>query len=193
MASNGTQTHGKRMEYKQVDNFDVNDIAPDAPVGEWQVSIPRGKCKVQPTKEEKLPLLIVPIRLDKTDEEGEEFQKALGSELAKMFTFGMSNPRADRQMKRELRQLCEAADVDLDIIPKKLRDPENDLEPLIRAFEGKKFTAWTKHRVRKDTGETIVDVLVQNPNAPIRASGEDGEEEEEERPARGAGKKGRGR
>ena len=40
-------TQGKRMDYKRV-SFDVNEIAPDAPGGEWGMSIPRGKCKVQP-------------------------------------------------------------------------------------------------------------------------------------------------
>lgn len=192
MASNGTQTHGKKMEYKQVSNFDVNEIAPDAPAGEWGVSIPRGKCKVQPTKEEHYPMLIVPVRLDKTEEEGEEFTKALGSELSAMIVFfGDEKPRAARMSKLRLRQLCEAAEVDLDVIPKKLTDPENDLEPLIRALEGKKFKAWTKLQTRKDTGEVVTDLLFQNPNAPIKGDTE--EEEEEERPAARGGRGGKNR
>ena len=79
MAATTAGNGQKKMEFKQVD-FDVNEIAPDAPEGEWMMSIPRGKCKVQPTKEEKLPLLIVPVRLDSTEEEGDKFQKALGNE-----------------------------------------------------------------------------------------------------------------
>lgn len=194
-ANSGIQ---KKMEYKQVD-FDVNEIAPDAPVGEWGVSIPRGKCKVQPTKEDKYPMLIIPIRLDKTEEEGEEYEKALGAELSVMVVFfGNEKARAARMSKLRIRQLCEAADVDLDLIPKKIKDPENDLQPLIRALEGKKFPAWTKHTERKDTGETVTDVLFMNPKAPTRSANADEEEEEEsEEEARtvrkAAGKNGKGR
>ena len=192
MATNSTSTHsqGKRMEYKQVE-FDVNEIAPDAPVGEWGVSIPRGKCKVQPTKEDKYPMLIVPIRLDKSDEEGEEFQKALGAELSTMIVFfGDEKARAARMSKLRLRQLCEAADIDLDLVPKRLTDPESDLEPLIRALEGKKFTAWTRHTIRKDTGETTTEILFQNPKAALTGSGDgDGEGDDDDRPAARSGGK----
>lgn len=183
--ANGTAAQtGKKMEYKQV-NFDVNEIAPDAPVGEWMVSIPRGKCKVQPTKEDHYPMLIVPVRLDKTEEEGEEFEKALGTELSTMIVFfGDEKARAARMSKLRLRQLCEAADIDLDVIPKKLTDPENDLEPLIRALEGKKFPAWTKHNTRKDTGETVTDLLFQKPGG-LKASADTDEEEEDDDKPRG--------
>jgi hypothetical protein len=180
--ANGTATQGKKMEYKQV-NFDVNEIAPDAPAGEWMVSIPRGKCKVQPTKEDHYPMLIVPVRLDKTEEEGDEFQKALGSELSTMIVFfDDAKPRAARMSKLRLRQLCEAADVDLDVIPKKLNDPDNDLEPLIRALEGKKFPAWTKHTTRKDTGEVVTDLLFQKPGGLKTTADNDDEEEDDDKP-----------
>lgn len=177
----------KKMQYRKV-SFDVHEIAPDAPEGEWQVSIPRGKCKVQPTKEDHYPMLIVPVRLDGTEEDGEEFEKALGVELSSMIVFfGDEKARAARLSKLRLRQLCEAADVDLDVIPKELEDPENDLEPLIRALEGKKFTAWTVLRTRKDTGEVVSELSFQNPNKPLTsndADDEDDDEEEDDRPSR---------
>lgn len=183
MASNSTAQHDKgqkRMDYKQVD-FDVNEIAPDAPVGEWVGSVPRGKCKVQPTKEDHFPMLIVPVRLDSTEEEGDEHEKALGTELSTMIVFfDNTKPRAARMSKLRLRQLCEAADVDLDIIPKKLHDPNNDLEPLIRALEGKKFSVWTRHQTRSDTGEVTTELLFRDPKAPISASSEDDEDEDED-------------
>ena len=180
MASNGTATHsgkggsgGKRMDYKPVSGFDVNEIAPDAPAGEWTVSIPRGQCKVQPTKDDKLPMVVVPVRLEKTDEDGDDFQKALGTSLTVYLVFGQTNPRAARMSKLRIRQLCEAADVDLDVLPKDLTDPENDLQPLIHALEGKKFQAWTRHQTRKDTGETTTEIQFQNPNAPIGGGARD--------------------
>jgi len=167
------ESNQKKMEYKRV-SFDVNEIAPDAPAGEWGVSIPRGKCKVQPTKEDRYPMLIVPIRLDSTEEEDEVYQKALGAELSSMIVFfGDEKARAARMSKIRLRQLCEAADVDLDVIPKDLEDPENDLEPLIRALEGKKFTAWTKLQPRKDTGEVTTEVVFLNPNKVLSAADDD--------------------
>ena len=141
----------------------MDEIAPDAPAGEWEASIPRGKCKVQPTKEDHYPMLIVPIRLDKTDETDEAYEKALGAELSSMIVFFGDEKAQCGLVCRELRlrQLCEAADVDLDVIPKVIEDPENDLEPLIRALEGKKLTVWTVLTTRKDTGEVVTDVRFQ--------------------------------
>lgn len=198
MATNSAAASKRTMEYRKV-AFDVHEIAPDAPEGEWGVSIPRGKCKVQPTKEDRYPMLIVPIRLDKTDEDGEAYEKALGVELSVMIVFfGDEKPRAARLSKIRLRQLCEAADVDLDVIPKELGDdPENELEPLIRELEGKKFSAWTVLQTRKDTGEVTSEVKFLDPHKTLASSrdGEDEEEEEEEgeeeerKPARSSKKK----
>jgi len=181
-----TESNQKKMEYKRV-KFDVNEIAPDAPAGEWKVSIPRGKCKVQPTKEDRYPMLIVPIRLEGTEEESETYTKALGAELSSMIVFfGDEKARAARMSKLRLRQLCEAADVDLDVIPKDLEDPEADLEPLIRALEGKKFTAWTRLTTRKDTGEVTTELIFQNPNKTLAAAGgDDDDEDDDDTPQRG--------
>lgn len=168
------------MDYKRV-KFNIDEIAPDAPAGEWEVSIPRGKCKVQPTKEDHYPMLIVPIRLDKTDETDEVYEKALGAELSAMIVFfGNEKARAARMSKLRLRQLCEAADVDLDVVPKELEDPENDLEPLIRALEGKKFTAWTVLQTRKDTGEVVTELRFQNPNKALSSSSATDDDDEDE-------------
>ena len=192
MASTNSATQGKRMDYKQVE-FDVTEIAPDAPAGEWEATIPRGECKVQPTKEDHYPMLIVPIRLDKTEEEGDEFEKALGAKLSVMIVFfGNEKARAARMSKLRLRQLCETADIDLDLIPKSLKDPENDLEPLIRALEGKKIKVWTKLTTRKDTGEITTEVLLANPKAALTTKGDD-DEDEDDAPAKPAAKGGKGK
>lgn len=180
------------MEYKRV-SFDVNEIAPDAPAGEWQVSIPRGKCKVQPTKEDHFPMIIVPIRLDSTEEDDEAFQKSLGTELSTFLVFGAKTPRGERMCKLRIRELCEAADVDLDLIPKKLGDdPENELEPLIRALEGKKFTAWTKLQARKDTGEVVTEISFRDMNKLLTTGAgdddDDDEDDDDDKPARGSAK-----
>ena len=170
----------KKMEYKRV-SFDVNEIAPDAPAGEWMASIPRGKCKVQPTKEHGFPMIIVPIRLDSTDEDDEAFQKALGTELSTFLVFGAKSPRGERMAKLRIREVCEAADADLDLIPKKLGDdPETELEPLIRALEGKKFTVWTKLQTRKDTGEIVTEIAFRDINALLTSGADDNDDNEDE-------------
>jgi hypothetical protein len=176
---------GKKMEYRKV-SFDVTEIAPDAPEGEWQVSIPRGKCKVQPTQKDNFPMLIVPVRLDGTDEEGEQFEKALGVELSTMIVFfDNSNARAARMSKMRLRQLCEAADVDLDTIPKEIGDdPPNELEPLIRALEGAKFTAWTRLSTRKDTGEVTSELVFVDPSGALVAGDDDDDDDDDDRSSR---------
>ncbi len=197
-----TQTNQKKMEYKKV-SFDVNEIAPDAPAGEWRVSIPRGKCKVQPTKEDHYPMLIVPIRLDSTEEDEEVYTKALATELSVMIVFfGDEKARAAKMSKLRLRQLCEATDVDLDLVPKVLEDPEADLEPLIRALEGSKFTAWTVLTTRKDTGEVTTEVRFQDPKGTLKAAGGDDDDDDDDEPkserqprgkARPSGKNGKSR
>jgi hypothetical protein len=194
--ANTQQTNQKKLEYKKV-KFNVDEIAPDAPAGEWEASIPRGKCKVQPTKEDHYPMLIVPIRLDKTDETDEAYEKALGAELSSMIVFfGDEKARAARMSKLRLRQLCEAADVDLDVIPKVIEDPENDLEPLIRALEGKKLTVWTVLTTRKDTGEVVTDVRFQNPNKALASTtddDDDDDDDEDDKPARGKARSSNGK
>ena len=191
-----TNAATKKMEYRKV-NFDVNEIAPDAPEGAWMVSIPRGKCKVQPTKEDKYPMLIVPIRLDKTEEDGDEFQAAIATELSVMIVFfSDTDGRKARLSKVRLRQLCEAADVDLDVIPKEIGDdPANELEPLIKELEGKKFQAWTVLQTRKDTGEVTTEIRFTDPDQKMSAARDDDddieedEDEEEEEKARPRKKK----
>jgi hypothetical protein len=171
------------MAFKEV-TYDINEIAPDAPEGAWTASIPRGKIKIQPTKEDRYPMLIIPLRLDKYEgeEEGEVFDKALGTELSLMVVFfGDEKAKAARMGKLRLRQLCEATDVDLDVVPKKITS-EEDLADLVSALEGKKLPIWTKHNVRKDTGETVVDVQLQKPGG-LRTAADADEGEEDERPA----------
>ena len=116
-----TAQQGKKMEFRPVD-FDVNEIAPDAPEGEWMASVPRGKIKIQATKEDHYPMMIIPLRLDSTEEDSEQYQKALGTELSHMIVFfGDEKARAARMSKLRLRELCEAAEVDLELVPTAVR------------------------------------------------------------------------
>jgi hypothetical protein len=177
MAANSTAARdsGKKMEFKRV-AFDINEIAPDAPAGEWRASIPRGKCKVQPTKEHQLPMVIVPIRLDSTEEDGDSFQKALGTELTTFLVFGGSSPRGERMSKLRIREICEALDIDLDVIPKEISD-RDDLDPFVRELEGKKLTVWTIVTKRKDTGEETTEVRFRDPKGSLKRADADDDDD----------------
>jgi hypothetical protein len=90
--------------------------------------------------------------------------------------------------KLRIREICEATDVDLDLIPKKIGDdPETELEPLIRALEGKKFTGWTKLQTRKDTGEIVTEISFRDMNALLTSGADDDDdnddEDEDDKPA----------
>lgn len=195
MASNSAATQqSKKMEYTPVE-FDIDQIEPDAPEGEWKMMIPRGKCKVQPTKDGGFPMVVIPVRLDATEEEGDEFEKALGTELTVFAVFGSKKPRGVKMNKLRIRQICEALDVDLDVIPKKINDGD-DLQKFIRAIEGKKFTGWTVIQVRKDTGEENTEVRFVNPKGVLKGVSDDDEDAEpdegggdEDAPKKGARKK----
>lgn len=157
----------RRSQYHPIHRFDLDEVEPDPPEGKWGVTIPRGKCVVRPTEDSYpcYPMLIVHVRLDRTEEDGEDFEKALGIELSVSIVLGGINNRAARESKIRLKQLCEAAGVDLDLVPKKLTQAERDLDPLIRALEGKKFTAWTRLATH---GDEDVELLFQKPPEQTR-------------------------
>lgn len=175
MAGNAA-TQGKKMEFKRVE-FDVNEIAPDAPAGEWQASIPRGKCKVQPTKEDQFPMVVVPVRLEKTDEDGPAFEKALGTELTVFLVFGGKTARGERLAKLRIREICEACDIDLDVLPKEISD-RDDLEPFVRELEGKKLRVWTIVTTRKDTGEEVTEIRFRDPKGTLKAAKNDDDDDD---------------
>jgi len=103
-------------------------------------------------------MLIVPLRLESTDEDGEEFQTALGAKIALIIVFaGNDDPRVAALGRARLLQLCKATAINLDLIPRRMSGPE-DLDPLMRALEGKRLVAHTRRLTRKDTGEPVTDV-----------------------------------
>ena len=194
MAANGVQQQqqNKKMEFAPVD-FDIDNIALDAPEGAWTAIIPRGKIVVRPTNEERFPMMIVPIRLEKTEEDGEIYEKALGVELRVMIVFFPdTKAQAARMSKTRLRQLCEATEIDTDKIPKSLRKPLEDLQPLIAELEGKRLPVWTWHGKNKKSGETEVNVSFRPPGAGNSRS-KPSDDDDDDKPAarKGASKSAR--
>lgn len=130
----------------------------DIPTGRWVASVPRGKCRLMPTPKERYPMLLVPLRLESTDEEGDEFEKALGAEILLSIVFaGDDNPRLATLSRERLLQLCGATAIDLDLIPRRMSGTE-DLDPFVRALEGKQLVVQTRRLIRRDTGKPVTDV-----------------------------------
>lgn len=181
MSSNG-HSDTKTLKYNKV-KFDPNFVRPDAPEGEWEATIVRGKSKVAPVQSgnnQGDPMLSIQVRLDSAADEANEH--AQGTILTKRIMFpDDSNPKTkvfvSRRSKQDYNDLCRATGTDPDIRPVEMEDPEEDLKPLIEAVEGKSITMWTSHRKKPD-GSISVEVNFRAPgsfNTP--AGGRDSDEE----------------
>ena len=170
----------KKLQFKPRKSSTEN--IPDAPEGEWEALIPKGKCKVTVTQ--KLdPRLIIPFKLEKAeDEKNETF---LGSEVSmSVIIFDDSDNekrRGANMMKDRLRNLCNACDVDFgDVYPTDI-ESEEDFKPLFSALEGKRLTIWTIHTTRQnDSGETITDTEIRfkKPGSGLVTKGADADDDD---------------
>jgi hypothetical protein len=168
---------------------------PDAPEGEWEARIPKGKCKTLVTQKGD-PRLIIPFKLEKAeDEKNETF---LGSEVSmSVIIFDDADNekrRGANMMKDRLRSLCNAVDVDFgDVYPTSI-ESEEDFKPLYSALEGKTLTIWTIHTTRtNDSGETITDTEIRfkKPGSGLVTKGAEGDEDEKPGKKKPAAKAGR--
>jgi hypothetical protein len=187
--ANGTQTQEKKLQFKP--RKSSTEIQPDAPEGEWESLIPKGKCKVLVTQKGD-PRLIIPFKLEKAeDEKNEPFQ---GSEVSmSIIIFDDADPekrRGANMMKGRLRALCEAADLDFgEVYPTEVNDA-SDFDPLFRALEGKRLTVWTVHTKRTaESGEEVTDTEVRfkKPGAGLVTKG--ASDDDDERPGKKASAK----
>ncbi len=181
--ANGTQT--QKLQFKP--RKTSTEIVPDAPEGEWQFLIPKGKCRVSKTQKED-PQLFIPHKLEKAeDEKNESFQ---GSEVSlRIVIFDDEDPerrRGANMMKQRLRALCEAVDVDInEVYPTEVNDA-SDFDKLFHALEGKKGTCWTVHTKRAvDSGEDITDTEIRyrKPGSGLVTKGAS-DDDSEERPGK---------
>ena len=176
----------------------VTEIQPDAPEGEWEALIPKGRCKIFVTAPEKGadPGINIEFKLEKAeDEKNETFQ---GSTVNNRCTFydqtDSARRKAANMQLQWMRGLCEALDIDFgEIYPEELNDAD-DLVPLVNAIEGKRLKIWTVHR--KSTaasGEEMlnVDIRFKKPGAGLVTK--TGEDDDEERPGKKGNKRPAGR
>jgi hypothetical protein len=188
--NNGTTTE-RRLSWKP--RTSSKEIVPDAPEGEWEASIPKGKIKVTSTQKQD-PRLLIPFRLDKAADKANESYQGATVPLSIIF-FDEEDPeriKAANMMKVRLRAACEALGVDYDEVYPETIETEEDFNAIKDAFEGKSATIWTVHTSRKtENGETIVDTDIRF-SKPGRASARHEDEEDEPRKGKG-GKTSKGR
>jgi hypothetical protein len=183
--ANGTQTHGngrggeKKLAFKP--RKTSTEIKPDAPEGEWEALIPKGKCKMLVTKNGD-PRLIIPFKLEHAaDEKNESFQ---GSEVAHSIIIfdedDATKRRGANMMKQRLRALCNALDIDVGHVYPEEVSSEEDFRPLFDALEGSKLTIWTTHSKRlAESGEEITDTEVRfsKPGSGLVTKGNDDDDD----------------
>lgn len=185
------------LSYKKT-SFKAGVILPDAPAGEWEVTIVRDKTTIKPDKNGS-PMVTFTMRLDTAAEESNESFQGTTLPFRVFFLSDEDNSvqsfRKNRG-KRDLAVLADNCGFDLDIIPDSIGGEEpsdesvkEDLAAFVEAVEGKSFTAWTSIRPNKDTNEPMVNISLTKPGAAYGAPAavarsNDDEDEGSARPAK---------
>lgn len=175
----------------------IREDRPDAPEGEWDVLIPKGKCKPVMTGDDKGndPGILIQLKLEKAinNEAGETFQ---GSEIPlRIYYYDKDNSekrRGANMMLRTATALAEKTNLDLEDLYPDVIESEADLWKIIEKIEGKRFKIWTVHSKNEFNGETRIQVNVRfnKPGAGLVTKEGEDDDEESERP--GAKKKANG-
>lgn len=186
----------KSYDFKPVE-FDAENIEPDAYPGQYEAKI--DSVKVSKTSKDSYPMLIMEYKLDKALSDGEDCEKSVGAIVTDFVTFfpdkdaeGKPN-RSGRMGKVRFREVCDALDLNYDIVPKKIQS-KSDFDDFVKEVRGQKVTFWVTHKLDK-SGENRIGISFKAPggNAMGELSPIDEEEEEEEErtPARSSGKGGK--
>jgi hypothetical protein len=190
--SNGTQD--KTLLYTP--RKTSTEIKPDAPEGEWEFVIPKGKCLVKTTQAGD-PRLIIPHKLVSASTEGNE--GFAGAEVNQAIIIFDDNDaekvKGANMFKRRCRSMCEAVGLDFgEVYPTELRGIRGEFDSFFAALEGKKGTCWTVNSTRKmASNEEVTDTEIRYsaPGAGLRPRAvEGGDDDERPGSRKPAGKKG---
>lgn len=159
------------LQYRKI-KFEAGRILPDAPAGEWQATVVRGKSRVSPTKNGD-PMITFQVRLDKAEDEANESFEGTQLPLRVILVDdadGGTPAFAKRRTKMLLRELSAQCSFDLDIVPNELGDTqaevESALKPFINAVEGSGLNIWTTlSDDRQDPTIKRVDVHLSRPGS----------------------------
>ena len=188
--TNGTQQAKIQFKKRSL----AHEQKPDLPEGEWEVTIPKGKCKPAQTSAEKGgdPGINIVLKVVKAADEANESYQGSFTNL-RLYFYDSADPEKRKGANANLRTataLAEACELDLkEIYPDEL-ESEDDIWGIIEKLEGKSFTVWTVHRKSEFNGETMinVDIRFRQPGSGLATKPGD-DDEETERPGKKPAKK----
>jgi hypothetical protein len=179
--ANGTATQQEgKLRFKP--RKTSTEQIPDAPEGEWEALIPKGKCKFTVTQNGD-PRIIIPFKLVKAEDEKNETYQNSEVNLQVIIFDDEDNEkrRAANMSKGRLRALCEACDIVFgDVYPSEV-STEHDFDKLFAAVEGKKVQVWTVHTTyTNQSNETVqqTEIRFKEPGAGLVTKGVEADDDD---------------
>jgi hypothetical protein len=164
MASTQTSSNSKpKMKFRAIDNFDHTDLPPDLPEGKWDFVIKKATARSTKSNDPMVSLV-----LEVTKAHDDEHEALVGKTVDDMVIFydDQAQPertRASKMQKVRMRQICEAFELETDIIPTSISEDGHELFEYAEALQGAQGTAWTTVRTDTETNESRTNVLYAEP------------------------------
>jgi hypothetical protein len=158
MATSNGASQERVMTFTPQENYDASVIEPDAAVGEYTAKITA--MRVQPTKTDGAPMLIVDFKLVKAADSDNETSE--GATLSEFIVFKAG--AGGKFGKQKIQAISKALDTDLDLIPTSIRT-DKDFGDLIAAWKGQQMTVWVTHSLDKTTNETRCNLAYTAPRS----------------------------
>lgn len=189
MASPQTSNGAKgKLKMKAIDAFSYDKLPPDLPSGKWRFTIDKAVARAT---QKGQPMISLKFKVEEAFDD--EHESLVGKSIDELVIFyadnDEENSRAAKMNKVRIRQLCEAAEVDLDAIPKRIGADGAELEQFAETLRGQSFEAWTIVKTQ-DSGEQRTNVMYTEPGGGLSLAEP---EAEDEPPARGAKGKTKGK
>lgn len=191
MATSQSHTNSreeKTYDFKPID-CDVNAIEPDAAEGKYEAII--DGVRVQGTSSDNFPMLVLDWKMEKTDEDGDEYEKSIGAIVADFIPFFPDGDKRGKMSKLRFRQLRELLGISDDILPKRL-ESKQDFADLISALKRQRAEVFVTHRPDKNTGEVRVGVSYTEPKAKASLGPVNEDDDDKPAPRKASGSKASG-
>jgi hypothetical protein len=138
------------LDFDPIEHFDPTEITPDAPAGGWEFVVPHNEIQKKATRPKedggpRYPMLIVPIKLKRADdEENAKFEGAQVDFL--IMPRGEDKSKGNNVGKRQLQEFCDQLGVDIGIFPHGDALQSGSFavfDEFIAEIEGKEGKCWT--------------------------------------------------
>lgn len=166
-----------KAKFRPIDNFDVDDLPADLPRGKWKVRIQ--KVKVTGTADQDPMLFITYEVLKAFDKKNKSLEGKTVDE--RVIFYSPKKTERDRARKFNnirMRNICEAFELDTDIIPKG-KVNEETLTAYAEALENAEGIVWTSVKKDPERGDQT-NVHYSAPSGLADTTDEDDDEEESE-------------